>query len=89
MCACAHSRAVIDRVRDGSGALDDNDIADLLQELPNTSKLGDHDFNPTEHDAVTDSDKPIDRKLKFRKARSKDIVKVTESPNPTFESDNI
>ena len=89
MCACAHPRAAVDRARDTSGALDDNDIASLLQEKPNTSKLGDHEFNPTDHDVFDDSDKPSDRNLKLKRVRSKDTVKIAESPNPTFQSDNL
>jgi hypothetical protein len=89
-CACAHPRAAVDRgPRDASGALDDNDIASLLQEKPNTSKLGDHEFNPTDHDVFDDSDKPSDRNLKLKRVRSKDTVKIAESPNPTFQSDNL
>lgn len=84
--------------RDGSGSLDDADIAQLLQDKPDTAKLEDHDYDPLDHGVISDEEKAEvvpDKNFKPKKKpkekkkgkKDKDSAVAIESDNPTFEAE--
>ena len=85
---CVLIGAVIDRCRDKSGSLGPQDISDLLAMKPNTIKLGDHDFDPNEHEVAEHKD-PTDDPNFRRKRRepAPETINPVRNDATAFETD--
>ena len=77
---------MVARNRDNNLSLDVKDIADLLEDKPNTTKLNDQDYDPLDHELIEDSGM---RSASDPNLRPGKVVKpqLLETSNPTFESD--